>query len=104
MSTARPSHALKVRPAGALPIDARDEGPAKGTRHDTQTAARQARREWVVNVMNLIAWLAMTLLVVWLVLRIALAVTSGALHLLWIAAVVMFVVWVFGRFRGAKAR
>ena len=50
--------------------------------------------------MNLIAWLAILLLIVWVVLRLALAVTSGALHLLWIAAIVMFVIWLIGRMRG----
>jgi len=31
------------------------------------------------------------------VLRLALAITSGLLHLLWIAAVIMFVMWLFGK-------
>ena len=34
--------------------------------------------------------------IAWVVLKVALAVTSVALHLLWVAAVVMFVVWVIG--------
>lgn len=53
--------------------------------------------------MNALAGLAVLLLVIWLVLRLALAVTSGALHLLWIAAVIMFVVWLIGKMRGRPA-
>ena len=52
--------------------------------------------------MNAIAGLAALLLVIWLVLRIALAVTSGVLHLLWIAAVIMMVIWLVGKLRGSK--
>ncbi len=52
--------------------------------------------------MNAIAGFAVFLLVVWLVLKIALAVTSGLLHLLWIAAVVMLVIWAVGKVRGPK--
>ncbi|MDQ3623421.1 MAG: hypothetical protein M3463_13175 [Verrucomicrobiota bacterium] len=50
--------------------------------------------------MNSLVWLAVALLIGWIVLRLALAVTSGLLHLLWIAAVIMFVVWLFGKMRG----
>jgi len=49
--------------------------------------------------MNAIAGLAVVLLILWIVLKVALAVTSGLLHLLWIAAVVMMVVWLVGKFR-----
>ena len=52
--------------------------------------------------MNAIAGLAALLIVIWLVLRIALALTSGVLHLLWIAAVIMMVVWLIGKLRGSK--
>jgi len=49
--------------------------------------------------MNALAWLALLLVIAWLVLRLALAITSGLLHLLWIAAVVMLVLWVVGKLR-----
>ncbi len=52
--------------------------------------------------MNAIAGLAVFLLVLWIVLKVALAVTSGALHLLWIAALVMLAVWLVGKLRGSK--
>jgi hypothetical protein len=51
--------------------------------------------------MNALVWLALVLVVAWLILRLALALTSGILHLLWIAAIVMFVLWLFGKLRGA---
>jgi hypothetical protein len=50
--------------------------------------------------MNLLVWLAVLLVVAWLVLRLALAITSGVLHLLWIAAIVMFILWAVGKMRG----
>jgi hypothetical protein len=49
--------------------------------------------------MNVLAGLALLLLILWVVLKVALAVTSGLLHLLWIAAIVMIVVWVIGTLR-----
>lgn len=50
--------------------------------------------------MNSLVWLAVLLMIAWIVLRLALAVTSGLLHLLWIVAIVMFVVWLIGKARG----
>lgn len=55
-----------------------------------------------VFTMNAIAGLAILLLICWVVLRVALAVTSGLLHLLWIAALIMLAMWVIGKLRGSK--
>lgn len=46
--------------------------------------------------------LAVLLLIVWLILKLALAVTSVSLHLLWIVAVVLAVLWLVGKMRGNK--
>ena len=54
--------------------------------------------------MNSLALLAVVLLVAWVVLKMALAVTSVALHLLWVAALVMLVIWAFGKLRGRPAQ
>jgi hypothetical protein len=51
--------------------------------------------------MNAIAGAALFLLILWLVLRLFLAVTSGLLHLLWIVAIVMLVLWLVGKLRGS---
>lgn len=48
-------------------------------------------------------WLAIVLVVAWVVLRIALAVTSVALHLLWIVALVCAAFWLYRQFTGAKS-
>jgi hypothetical protein len=37
--------------------------------------------------------LAIFLIIAWIALRVGLAVTSAALHLLWVVAIVMFVFW-----------
>ena len=51
--------------------------------------------------MNIFAVIAVILLILWVVLKLALAVTSGLLHLLWIAAVIFFVCSRVGRLRGS---
>ena len=43
-------------------------------------------------------WWAVVLVVVWVVLRVALAVTSLALHLLWIGAILCAIAWVMRQF------
>ncbi len=50
--------------------------------------------------MNSLVWIAIVLVVAWIVLRLALALTGGLLHLLWIVAVIMFVIWLVGKIRG----
>jgi hypothetical protein len=49
--------------------------------------------------MNKILVFSAVLLVVWVVLRVALAITSMFLHLLWIIAVILFVMWLIGKFK-----
>ncbi len=44
--------------------------------------------------------LAILLAIAWVVLRVALAVTGVFLHLLWIIAVVLVVLWLVGKLRG----
>jgi hypothetical protein len=46
--------------------------------------------------------LAAFLLILWVVLRVALAITGAFLHLLWIIAVILAVLWLVGRLRGSK--
>lgn len=46
--------------------------------------------------------LAVFLLILWVILRVALAVTGVFLHLLWIIAVVLAVLWLIGKLRGGK--
>lgn len=45
-------------------------------------------------------WLAIVLVIAWVVLRLAVAVTGFALHLLWIAGLVLFVMWLINFVRG----
>jgi hypothetical protein len=48
-------------------------------------------------------WLAVALLILWVVLKLALAITSALLHLLWIGAIIFAVLWIFGQFTGKRA-
>jgi hypothetical protein len=44
--------------------------------------------------------LAVVLVVIWVIARVALAVTSIGLHLLWVVAIILAIVWLIGRVRG----
>ena len=50
--------------------------------------------------MSKLLLLAAFLFILWAVLRLALALTGVFLHLIWIAAVVIAVIWLFGKIRG----
>ena len=52
-----------------------------------------------VNMKSL-AVVAVLLMIAWVVLRVALAITSGLLNLLWIAAIIMGVVWLWNKATG----
>jgi hypothetical protein len=43
--------------------------------------------------------LAVILMIIWVVARVTLAVTSVALHLLWVAAIILAIVWLVGRLK-----
>jgi hypothetical protein len=55
----------------------------------------------ILKMSKLLA-LAILLLVVWVILKVALAITSVSLHVLWIVAVVLAVLWLVGKLRGSK--
>lgn len=46
--------------------------------------------------------LAIFLLILWVVLRVALAITGVFLHLLWIIAIILAVLWLIGKLRGNR--
>lgn len=52
--------------------------------------------------MSKLLLLAAVLLILWVVLRVALAVTGAFLHLFWIIAVILAVLWLIGKLRGSK--
>jgi hypothetical protein len=58
----------------------------------------RARDMLNMKMKGLIA-IALLLMVAWVVLRVALAVTSGLLHVLWIVAVIMLCVWAWGQLK-----
>jgi hypothetical protein len=51
------------------------------------------------GVKHILLWIALLLFVAWVVVRLVVALTSVALNLLWIVAVVFFLIWVVKRFR-----
>lgn len=52
--------------------------------------------------MSKLLGIAIFLLVLWVVLWVALKVTGVFLHLLWVVAIILFVMWVIGKVRGPK--
>jgi hypothetical protein len=63
------------------------------------TLAKSSNRDYSGS-MKSVAVAAVLLLITWVVLRVALAITSGLLHLLWIAAIIMGVMWVWNKVTG----
>jgi hypothetical protein len=47
--------------------------------------------------------IAILLMIAWVILRIALAVTGVLLHLLWIVALIMLAMWAWAKLRGDRA-
>lgn len=50
--------------------------------------------------MSKLLGLAVLLMIIWVIARLTVATIGFALHLIWIAAVVMVVVWLIGKLRG----
>ncbi|MES2658507.1 MAG: hypothetical protein V4689_07810 [Verrucomicrobiota bacterium] len=50
--------------------------------------------------MNSLLATAILLLILWIILRVALAVTGVFLHLFWVIAVILAVLWLVGKLRG----
>lgn len=46
--------------------------------------------------------LAVFLVILWVILRVALALTGVFLHLLWVAAIVLAIIWLVGKLRGGS--
>ena len=53
--------------------------------------------------MKLLA-VAVFLLILWVVLRVALALTGVFLHAIWILAVIVFIIWLIGKIRGGLSK
>ena len=52
--------------------------------------------------MSKLLGLAAFLLILWVILWVALKITGLFLHLLWVVAVILFVVWLVGKIQGKK--
>jgi hypothetical protein len=48
--------------------------------------------------MNSFIWIAVALVVIWIIARVVLAITSLFLHLLWFIAIIFFLVWLVKKF------
>lgn len=51
------------------------------------------------NDMNWLLWAAIILVVLWVLAEVLGFVLGALLHLLWIAAIILFVMWLIGKFR-----
>jgi hypothetical protein len=52
--------------------------------------------------MSKLLGLAVFLLFLWVILRVALAITGAFLHLIWMAAVILALLWLVGKLRDSK--
>ena len=50
------------------------------------------------TVMNSFIWIAVVLVLIWIVARVVLAITSVFLHLFWVLAIVFLLVWLVKKF------
>ncbi len=77
----------------SMPRDGMDNQPSPPAppTMSTDSPAKKSHHHFI--------WWAVVLVVIWVVLRVALALTSVALHLLWIGAIIFAIVWVMRQFR-----
>lgn len=54
--------------------------------------------------MPYLLWIAVALAVIWLVARVVAGVAGALLNLLWIVAIVLFAIWLFGVITGSGKR
>jgi hypothetical protein len=52
--------------------------------------------------MRHLIWIAIALVVIWVVARVIAGIAGVLLNLLWILAIIAFVVWLFGMLTGKK--
>ena len=50
--------------------------------------------------MNSLIWIAVLLVIIWVVARVFLAVTSALLHVIWIIAIIALIIWAVRKFTG----
>ncbi len=50
--------------------------------------------------MNSLVWIAVLLVIIWVVARVFLAVTSALLHVIWIIAIIALIIWAVRKFTG----
>lgn len=90
------SNSVAVR--SPVPERVAGKGPLLSARESF--AARASLRQ--LHGMSKLLGLAAFLLVLWVILWVALKITGVVLHLLWIFAIVLFVIWLIGKIRGNK--
>jgi hypothetical protein len=67
---------------------------------DTSDVRQKVQRNTLF--MNSLVWIAVVLVVAWIVLRFLLAITSGLIHLLWIIAIICFFVWLYRKITSGR--
>jgi hypothetical protein len=53
--------------------------------------------------MRHLIWIAILLVVIWVIARLIAGIAGALLNLLWIVAIVVFVIWLFGVVTGRKS-
>ncbi len=61
---------------------------------------RQRRHVRISGMKHALIFIALILVIIWVIAKVTITVTSVALHLLWVVAVILAVVWLIGRVKG----
>ncbi|MEY2562722.1 MAG: hypothetical protein QOH88_915 [Verrucomicrobiota bacterium] len=65
-----------------------------------EKGARRGRQVRISGMKHALIFIALILVIVWVIAKVTITVTSVALHLLWVVAVILAIVWLIGRVKG----
>ena len=67
-------------------------------RDETHSQSHRASHAWRRGRVNSLIWIALVLFVLWIVVRVVFAITGFIFHLIWVAALILLIVWLVRRF------
>jgi hypothetical protein len=65
-----------------------------------EKSERRGRQARISGMKHALIFIALILVIIWVIAKVTITVTSVALHLLWVVAVILAIVWLIGRVKG----
>ena len=65
-----------------------------------EKSERRRRHVRISGMKHALIFIALILVIIWVIAKVTITVTSVALHLLWVVAVILAIVWLIGRVKG----